>query len=82
MSIPRLRNRRQFFNESCCGIGSLALASMMADERLRAGSPLDLHPRRLAQITTLSSSGQVGHLSLYGRWTKSPGYFRSQAAIE
>lgn len=39
MLLPRFRNRRQFFSESCCGIGSLALASMMAGEGLRAGSP-------------------------------------------
>jgi hypothetical protein len=32
-------NRRRFLTESCCGLGGLALTSMLADERLAAAPP-------------------------------------------
>ncbi len=72
MSTPRMPSRRQFFNESCCGIGSLALASMLADERLRAEtaasplSPKPSHfPAKAKSVIFLFMAGGPSHLDTF-----------------
>jgi hypothetical protein len=43
--IVSLHSRRDFLRESCCGFGSLALLSLLHDERLRADPTDPLAPR-------------------------------------
>ncbi len=71
MSRLSYRDRRKFLNESCCGLGSLALASIMAQEQLRAEpqsplSPKATHfPAQAKSVIFLFMAGGPSHLETF-----------------
>lgn len=77
MSIDRSHTavdgaRREFLRNSCCGIGSLALAAMLQDERLRAAprtNPLSARPGhfspRAKSVIFLFMAGGPSHLETF-----------------
>lgn len=64
-------NRRKFLNESCCGFGSLALTSIMAQEKLRAESQSPLSPKpshfsaKAKSVIFLFMAGGPSHLETF-----------------
>ncbi|MDA0658646.1 MAG: DUF1501 domain-containing protein [Planctomycetota bacterium] len=71
MSLLPHQGRRRFLTESFCGLGSLAMASMMAQERLRAepNSPLAAKashfPARAKSVVFLFMAGGPSHLETF-----------------
>jgi hypothetical protein len=71
MSRQSSRNRRKFLNDSCCGFGSLALASILAQEQLRAESPSPLGPKKphfpakAKSVIFLFMAGGPSHLETF-----------------
>ena len=68
-------SRRSFLQSACCGIGGLALASMLHDEQ---------RPRESARPASAASAGQGEgrHLPFHGGRAEPPGNLRSQAAAQ
>ncbi len=71
--MPRctVRNRRKFLNESCCGTGSLALASILSHEQLRAAGTSPLSPKpphfpaKAKSVIFLFMAGGPSHLETF-----------------
>ena len=65
------RTRREFVRDACCGFGGLALASLLHEEQLRAGSanPLAVkpahHPARAKSVIFLFMAGGPSHLETF-----------------
>ncbi len=66
-----LRTRREFIRDAFCGFGSLAMASMLHDERARAGvlNPLAAkrppHPAKARAVIFLFMAGGPSHLETF-----------------
>jgi hypothetical protein len=70
-----LSPRRQFLQHAFCGFGSLAMAALLRDERLRAaepsgGNPLAAHPRHVAtgsarSVIFLFMAGGPSHVETF-----------------
>jgi hypothetical protein len=70
-SIRTAANRRQFLRDSCCGLGGLALASLMHDEQVRAapGGSLAVKPThfpaRAKSVIFLFMAGGPSHMDTF-----------------
>ena len=75
------RNRREFLSNCFCGVGSLAFASMMAQEQARAATSLNpLAPKPPSHPGP--RAGEVDDLPVHGGRAFASGNLRSQAAAE
>ena len=72
--VPHSRvthSRREFVRDACCGFGGLALASLLQDEQLRAGSsnPLSVRqshlPAKAKSVIFLFMAGGPSHLETF-----------------
>ena len=65
------RTRREFIRDSCCGFGGLALASLLHEESLRAGTPDPLAPKlpplpaKARSVIFLFMSGGPSHIETF-----------------
>src|SRR5919205_129243 len=65
------RTRREFLRDACCGFGGLALASMLHQEQVRAGTVdplaprLPHHPARARAVIFLFMAGGPSHLETF-----------------
>jgi hypothetical protein len=65
------RTRREFVRDACCGFGGLALASLLHQEQLRAGTPNPLaarpthHPARAKSVIFLFMAGGPSHIETF-----------------
>ncbi|MBT6155605.1 MAG: DUF1501 domain-containing protein [Planctomycetaceae bacterium] len=71
-AIPTLPNRRHFLQDSCCGFGSLAMASLLQSERAvgASGNPLSPKPRHLPEspvksVIFLFMAGGPSHVDTF-----------------
>src|SRR5947208_12766290 len=69
--VPRSRARRQFLRDAFCGFGTLALSSLVHEERLRAGTdPLASRPphkpgAKAKAVVFLFMAGGPSHLDTF-----------------
>ena len=65
------RTRRDFVRDACCGFGGLALASLLHDENVRAGSPNPLiahappQPAKAKSVIFLFMAGGPSHIETF-----------------
>src|SRR4051794_32013862 len=65
------RTRREFVRDACCGFGGLALASLLHEEQVRAGSADPLAPRpphqpaKARAVIFLFMAGGPSHLETF-----------------
>ncbi|HEV3166421.1 MAG TPA: DUF1501 domain-containing protein [Isosphaeraceae bacterium] len=65
------RTRREFIRDACCGFGGLALASLLNDEQLRAGTANPLAPKpphnpaKARAVIFLFMAGGPSHLETF-----------------
>ena len=76
--IRYARNRREFLTDCFCGVGSLAFASMMAQEQAHAAKYNPLAPKP----PHMPGQGEVRDLRVHGGRTVAPGDVRPEAAAE
>ena len=65
------RTRREFVRDACCGFGGLALASLLHEEQLRAGTESPLvskpthHPAKAKSVIFLFMAGGPSHIETF-----------------